>query len=271
MSFTDAIGLRPGDVLALVGAGGKTTLSAILGLELVARGWPVACCTTTATLLPAPHPRVRTILAAREDVAQAVRAALEAQQLPWVAGAHSSKRDPAPTARAGVACPIPLTDAKIEGVSTDDVSLLHAAIPGLTLIVEADGAQHRWLKAPAEYEPQLPSCTTVLSPMAHLGVVGKPLDERFVHRPALVAQILGKRIGDTITRQDVVRVLLHADGGLKGWQPGMRAVPVLTLPSPDANAEPVARLLLRAPEVARVVLAWLGENPWARSDIWPVR
>ncbi len=265
MTLADALGLRRGDVLALVGAGGKTTLSALLGLKLLARGVPVACCATAATLLPAHDPRVRTVLTADEDPAEAVRAALQAGQLPWVAGASSAMRDPAPQARGGVACPIPFTDAKAEGMRPAEVDRLHAAMPDLTLIVEADGAKHRWLKAPAHYEPPLPASVTVLSPMAHLGVVGQPLIEQFVHRPELVAQVLGKNIGDTLNEEDVARVLLHPNGGLKGWHPGIRLIPVLTLPSPDINAEPVARVLLRAPVVSHVVLAWLGENPWAKA------
>lgn len=265
VTFADAIGLRPGDMLALVGAGGKTTLSALLGLELLAQSMPVACCATAATLVLAPDPRVRTVLTAAEDPAEAVRTALQAGQLPWVAGATSTLRDPAPQNRAGVACPIPFTDAKAEGMRPDEVDRLHAAMPDLTLIVEADGAKHRWLKAPADYEPPLPASVTILSPMAHLGVLGKPLTEEFVHRPERVAAILDKGIGDTLKEEDVARVLLHPNGGLKGWHPTTRVIPVLTLPGPEADAEPVTRALLNDTAVARVVLAWLGKNPWARA------
>ncbi len=270
MTFADAIGLRRGDVLALVGAGGKTTLTALLGMELLARGEPVACCATTMTLLPAPDPRIRVVFANREDAIAAIRAALDAGQLPWVAGEPSAQRDPACRARDGVAQPIALTDAKIAGATPAEIDRIHAALPDLTLVVEADGARHRWLKAPAEYEPQLPASTTVLSPLAHLGVLGKPLTEQFVHRPERVARILGVPLGTTLTPEMIARVMTHAEGGLKGWKPGIRAVPILTLPTPDFPVpDALVAALLKHAAVSHLVVAWIGERPWAKAIAAP--
>lgn len=266
MTFTGAIGLQRGDVLALVGAGGKTTLTVLLGLELQARGDPVACCATTTTLLPAPDSRIRVISADREDVVRAVRATLDAGRLPWVAGEPSPQRDPAPAARDAVAQPITLTDVKITGAAPAEIDRIHEALPEVILIVEADGARHRWLKAPAEHEPQLPASTTVLSPVAHLGVIGTPLTAEFVHRPERVARILGVPLGTTVAPDMVAKVLTHPEGGLKGWRPDMRAVPILTLPAPDFPVpDALTRALLAHPAVARVVVAWIGQHPWAKA------
>jgi len=264
--FADAIGLRQGDVLALVGAGGKTTLSLLLGLELLARGEPVACCATAMTLLPAPDPRIRVIYLNQEDAVQATLDALNDGQLPWIAGEPSVERDPAPDARAGVVHPIALTEAKVNGAAPPEIDRLHEALPDATFIVEADGARHRWLKAPAGREPQLPATVTILSPVAHLGVIGKPLTEEFVHRPEQVARILGVPIGATLTQDRIAAVLAHPEGGLKGWREGIRAVPVLTLrDSRAASADSVAEVLLQEPRISHVVVAWLGENPWAKA------
>ncbi|MDH7490725.1 MAG: selenium cofactor biosynthesis protein YqeC, partial [Anaerolineae bacterium] len=270
MTFADAIGLRRGDVLALVGAGGKTTLTTLLGMELLARGEPVACCATTMTLLPAPDPRIRVVFANREDAIAAIGAALDAGQLPWVAGEPSPHRDPAPGARDGVAQPMALTDAKIAGAAPADIDRIHAALPEATLIVEADGARHRWLKAPAEHEPQLPASTTVLAPMAHMGILGKALTEEHVHRPERVARILGVPQGTILTHQMVAQVLTHTEGGLKGLQPGMRAVPILTLPAPDfPMPDALAAALLEHAAVSHIVVAWVGERPWAKAIVAP--
>ncbi|MBC7258020.1 MAG: putative selenium-dependent hydroxylase accessory protein YqeC [Chloroflexi bacterium] len=266
MTFADAIGLQRGDVLALVGAGGKTTLTALLGVELLARGEPVACCATTMTLLPAPGARVRVMFTNREDAAAAIRDALESGQLPWVAGEPSSQRDPACHARDGMVQPIALTDAKVAGAAPADIDRIHAALPDVTLIVEADGARHRWLKAPADYEPQLPASTAILSSVAHLGILGKPLTEEFVHRPERVARILDAPMGTILTPQMVAAILTHPEGGLKGWQPGMRAVPILTLPDADfPTPDDLVQALLENSRVSHVVLAWLGETPWVQA------
>jgi len=267
MTFAGAIGLQCGDVLALVGAGGKTTLSLLLGLELLARGEPAACCATTMTLLPAPDPRIRVIFTSQETAAQAVRDALNAGQLPWVAGDHSSEHDPAPDARSGVVRPIALTEGKIKGADPSEIDRLHAALPDVTLIVEADGARHRWLKAPAEHEPQLPASTTVLSPVAHLGVIGKPLTEEFVHRPERVARIVGAPIGIILTPEMVAAVLAHRLGGRKGLRAPARFVPILTLSAPDyatLNVMRTCQALLETAPADRIVVAWLGEKPWTK-------
>lgn len=46
-SLIDALGVERGDVVALVGGGGKTTTMLTLGREAAARGWPVTLGTTT--------------------------------------------------------------------------------------------------------------------------------------------------------------------------------------------------------------------------------
>ncbi len=267
MTFADAIGLQRGDVLALVGAGGKTTLAILVGLELLARGEPVACCATTMTLLPAPDPRIRVILARQEDAAQSVRDALREGQLPWVAGEPSPQRDAAPDARGAVAKPIALTDTKIAGADPAEIDHIRAALPDTVLIVEADGARHRWLKAPAEHEPQLPASTTILSPVAHLGVIGKPLAEEFVHRPERVARILGVPMGTLLTPERIAAVLAHPQGGLKGWRAPIRFVPILTLAAPDHATPDVirtCRALLDISPARSIAVAWLGGAPWIR-------
>lgn len=265
MSFADAIGLRRGDVLALVGAGGKTAVSMFVGMELLAHRWPVAVCSTTMNLLPGPDPRITPLfLREQSDVGHRIRAALDSLSLPWIGAAPSDERDPDPGARGDVAYPVPLSEAKIHGISPEEADALQESMPDLTLIVEADGARHRWLKAPAGYEPQVPSLTTVLSPMAHLGIVGQPLAEAHVHRPERVAALLGKSLGAVISPEDIAAILTHAEGGLKGWRPGMRIVPILTLPEPRLTDD-TAHMLFANPQVSHVAVAWLGENPWAKA------
>jgi probable selenium-dependent hydroxylase accessory protein YqeC len=265
MSFADAIGIEQGDVLALVGAGGKTATSMIVGMELLARRWPVAAC-STMTLLPAADPRITPIFVHQQsDVQHQIEEALDSLSLPWVVAGPTEQHDSWPEARREVAYPVAATNAKAAGMSVDKVDGLQEAWPDLTLIVEADGARHRWLKGPAEHEPQLPHRTTVLAPMAHLGVVGKPLGEEFVHRPERVARILDLPPGALLTPENVAAVLADAEGGLRGWHSGIRAVPVLTLDVPEITpiASRTAQALLAYPDISHVVVAWLGEGRWA--------
>ncbi|WP_408958881.1 selenium cofactor biosynthesis protein YqeC [Natrinema sp. 74] len=127
------------------------------------------------------------------------------------------------------------------------------------VLVKADGARTRELKAPNEREPQLPQSADTVLPIASVGAVGEPLSSEHVHRPERVAAITGRDRGDAIRPTDVARVLASERGGLKGIPDGATAVPLLNKVD-DAERRAVAEeigreLLERAPAVERVVLA----------------
>ena len=82
--------------------------------------------------------------------------------------------------------------------------------------VEADGSKGRPFKAPALHEPVLPEGVDVVAAVIGAGVLGRPLDERSVHRPEIVAQVAGAEIRDEITPELAARVLMSEDGGRKG-------------------------------------------------------
>jgi probable selenium-dependent hydroxylase accessory protein YqeC len=127
------------------------------------------------------------------------------------------------------------------------------------VLVKADGARTRWLKAPAEHEPRVPSIADTVLPIASAKVVGEPLDAEVVHRPERVAALTDASLGDPITPTDVATVLTHRDGGLKSVPPTATVVPLLNMVDDDdleATAREVAaEILARRPDVPRVVLA----------------
>ena len=85
---------------------------------------------------------------------------------------------------------------KLQGLDPDLVGRI-AALPGVdNVLVEADGAKGRSLKAPAGHEPVVPGSTTLLVPVAAADVVGRPLDDTMVHRPELVAGLTGLELGE---------------------------------------------------------------------------
>ncbi len=70
-----------------------------------------------------------------------------------------------------------------------------SAMAGAPLLIEADGARGRSLKAPAPHEPIVPPFADLVVSVAGLDVVGMPLDEQYVHRVDRVRQVLGLRPG----------------------------------------------------------------------------
>ena len=125
-------------------------------------------------------------------------------------------------------------------------------------LVEADGARHRLLKAPADHEPVMPASTTLLAPMADLAVLGKPLTDAYVHRAKRAVRLLGVQPGVPVTPTLVARLLAHPQGGLKGAPETARLVPILTWWSDEpltAAAQETADCLAAYPGIERVVIA----------------
>lgn len=133
------------------------------------------------------------------------------------------------------------------------------------ILVKADGARSRLLKAPNEDEPQLPTTVDTVVPIASVRVVGEKLDDRTVHRPERVAAIAGLTMGGRIEPEHVAAVLTSERGGRKGVPSGTTVVPVVNM-ADDADlaavAQRVAEEILERADVPRVVIARMtAPNP----------
>ena len=246
MKLTDALGMTTDEAVALVGGGGKTTAMFRLAREAVDRGGRVITTTTTRifgaqiALAPAHVP-------AADATRERVSAALAVHRHVLVIGA---------------------TDAgsgKAEGVSLDLFRRLRAWFPDASLLNEADGSRMHPFKAPADYEPVIPTDTTLVVPVVGADVFGKSLDADHVHRPELVCALSGAPPGTPITPAIVARVLAHPRGGRKGVPAGARVVVLINKMDALADQAPArktAECLLREPGIHSVVLAAVrGEEP----------
>ncbi len=226
MLLAEALGIQDGDVVALTGGGGKTTALYRLGDELAARGGPVVLTGTTRFTAPVggSHPNLRFI------------------------GPDASPEDTV------VAGPWPLTlatgtgsNGRLQPLNSVQVCRLVAARPEIVIVMEADGSALRPFKAPANHEPVVPDCATVVVTICGLDVLGRPLDGRAVHRPERVAELAGAALGAVVDERMVSAVLLHPQGGRKGLPPSARWLPLLNkadTPALRARAEQLADLLL---------------------------
>ncbi len=106
---------------------------------------------------------------------------------------------------------------RMGGLQTTLLEAVHrlAKDHSLPLLIEADGAHLRPLKAPGEHEPAIPDFTQAVVVVAGLSGLGKPLQDEWVHRPERFAEITGLQLGKTITDDVLVKVLLNKVGGLK--------------------------------------------------------
>ncbi|MFU8867739.1 selenium cofactor biosynthesis protein YqeC [Natronococcus sp.] len=132
-----------------------------------------------------------------------------------------------------------------------------------SVVVKADGARTRWFKAPNDDEPQLPTATDVVVPIASAKVVGERLGEEHVHRPERVAAITDLEPGDRISASDVATAVASDRGGCKDVPDGARVIPLVNMvdtPDLEATAREIAAEIYDRRDVDRVVLTRLLED-----------
>lgn len=201
----DALLLETGGVITLVGSGGKTSLMFRLARELSGEGGRVLTTTTTRIHVPTAAQSPECILAASvEEILERAAEALSRNRHITVAAGRSADAD------------------KLAGLAPEAIERLRAAQICDWIIVEADGAAGRPLKAPADYEPVIPSCTEWLVATAGLRGLNKPLTDQWVFRAEVFARITGLPPGAAVTEQAIAAALAHEQGVLKGAPGGCR-------------------------------------------------
>ena len=206
-----ALQVGPGEVISLVGGGGKTTLLFALGRQLEG-----AVVLTTTTKMGRHQTDGRLTLTAPSD--HELQAALNANHAVLVRKAE--------------------TASKAIGVSTDDVDR-YATIADY-VVVEADGSRHHPFKAPRPFEPVIAPSTTLL-----LACIGADAIDRCIadqcFRPLRVAAIAGCSPYERLTPQRAAAVLLSSRGSQKDRPSTARGVVVVNRVT-DAASERVAEL-----------------------------
>lgn len=148
---------------------------------------------------------------------------------------------------------------RYRGYDADQIAAI-ADVGSDPVLVKADGARTRRLKAPGENEPQIPRVADVVVPIASVRAVGEPLTDAAVHHPERVAAVTGLDHGDEIRPEDVACVLAHPEGGLKGVPDGARVVPLLNMADDGSlvqTAIDVAEGVHERTDVERVVVTSL--------------
>ncbi len=238
--LSELLMLPPQPLIAIVGAGGKTTTLYTLARELAEQGKRVVTTTTTNIYVPEGNETETLIIA--KDTPTMVRMVNEA----W--GSYR---------RVTVGGAI-LRNGKVGGVQREQPSALLRDGGTEAVIVEADGARHRIIKAPAEHEPAVPLETNVALVVMSAEAIGQPLSEEVAHRPERIAKVLGMQKGDVLTAERVARLLTSVEGGMKGIPERARMYVLITHVT-DERKE-MAREVARLAESYRRDLRVLGSE-----------
>lgn len=118
----------------------------------------------------------------------------------------------------------------------------------LPLLIEADGARQKSIKAPADFEPVIPAFVDQVVVVAGLDALRKPLSAEIAHRVDLFTGLSGLKVGEIITAAALASMLTHPSGGLKNLPSRqVRRVALLThadSPSLQSVANKLAEFLL---------------------------
>ncbi|MGD9160241.1 MAG: selenium cofactor biosynthesis protein YqeC [Desulfobacteraceae bacterium] len=200
LSLARAIGIKAGDIVSLVGGGGKTTTMFYLADELVKSGLKVII--TTSTHIFPPDEGYTLLLT--NDITE-VEEAMKVNDLIVLADHHGK--------------------VKLEGI--DPLWVKDLIKIADVILIEADGSRNLPFKAPEEHEPVISPASTIIIPLVGADAPYKPLSEDTAHRPHKIAEITGLKPGEIITPEVIAKTLLHPKGGMKDVPETARFIPLV--------------------------------------------
>ena len=197
-----ALDIKEREMISLVGAGGKTSLMFALAEDLRNRKKKVLTTTTTKIFQPEPEESPQVILGGIEVLKELERGLVRHGHITWAAEA--------------------IAGHKLRGVSLSEISAVWTAGIADYLIVEADGSARKPVKAPGDHEPVVPQETTLFLSVIGLSALGLPLNAENAFRPELISRLTGLAMNSPMTTDILAHLLVHPEGGLKGYHPPMR-------------------------------------------------
>ncbi len=244
ISLKNAFNIRHGEVISLVGAGGKTTLMSALANELSAADSKVISTTTTKIF---DWQADGDILILEKNEGKMLDLLLEATKK-YRHITLASKR------LSG--------EGKLKGISPEMVMRIAGLKQADYIIIEADGAARKPLKAPNETEPVIPRNTTLVIAVVGIDALGLQLTGENVFRPEIASRLTNLPIGGIISADIIATLVTHTEGITKGSPNNARIIPIINkvdLLEDISRAEALAYEILELgqPRIERVVLGQL--------------
>jgi molybdenum cofactor cytidylyltransferase len=253
MRLSDSLRIKAGEVVAFVGAGGKSTAIRRLVQELGSQ-IPIVVTTTTKIALDQRDLAKEHFVLDSMEAFQSVLESLRSFESVLLTG----QKDEA--------------EPKWLGLKPDLIeTLIHTVRErGWVLLVEADGARRKSLKVPAPYEPVLPSSCDLVVPVVGLDVIGESSSSPNIHRPEILMKFLDLGDHDRIDSHHVVEILASSQGGLKNVPPSSSVRVLLNKADSDRDVDhghEIARGLIRNKRIQSVLLASVVEERPVHASI----
>jgi molybdenum cofactor cytidylyltransferase len=223
MTLAESLGVQAGEMISLIGAGGKTTALFRLAREARDKGCKVLVTTTTKIFKP-NKPHVERLFLVQDVSALIAESRIITR--PAVIGAGYGVDD----------------EGKLLGLPALWLDEIEQSAEFDTILVEADGAASRLFKVPSELEPVVPKRSSVVIWSMAIKVLGKPLDANSVHRAERAVALLGVSSGTILTQEHIVKLLAHRDGCLKGIPAASRKVALINQADSPEEVEAAQKL-----------------------------
>lgn len=209
MKIKRAFDIRAGEVISLVGGGGKTSLMFAMARELAQDSNRVITTTTTKTFTPLPS-QTQKLIVEKDEEKLLERLLQQIDNYTHITLA-SEKFD----------------SGKLIGINPKLVTRLAEIEKISCIIIEADGAANKPLKAPKATEPVIPDNTSLVIPVVGVDALGCRLTEEKVFRPEIAAELLEVPIGEVMTAGLIACLITHPRGITKGSPEGARISPFI--------------------------------------------
>ena len=228
-TFLELFGLKAGASVALMGAGGKHTLMARLKQELTAAGMSVLL--TSSTNLHRPTGE-------RESPLYLID-----QHSNWSA----EMTDRLHQSQAVYLLQRDLGQGMLKGLQPELLKRLRREYPQAVMVIKTDGARKRAFKAPGSDEPVIPTFANICVLIAGLDSIGRPLDDRHVHRPEIVARLAEVESDTPITSEIMARVVAHRRAYLPKFPPGAKCILYLSKARDEQDRQHAREVFRRVP------------------------
>lgn len=236
MKLCEAFDVVRGDMVAFIGAGGKTSALVGLGYELVDLDWRVLATTST-----------RIAEEQLDLVPHAMRYTSEPEAISNALNEHKF-----------VFLYDSIENGKVYGPPVEWMRRSVDVLDSDVLLIEADGSKQLPFKAPYDHEPVIPDETSLVVPVVSLSVLGQPLDDDHVYNPEAMTAKYGFYPGGRIKSPWVAQVLRDEELGLRGIPDSARVVAFLNRTPKRGylrgRGRLIARLTLRSPRIHAVAL-----------------
>ncbi|WP_213951019.1 selenium cofactor biosynthesis protein YqeC [Tepidanaerobacter syntrophicus] len=200
---------KENEVISLVGAGGKTSFMYALASELSLLQRKVLITTTTHLKKPTEKTYELMIL---ENCPK--KAAAKINQI-------------FNTSNITLWADKEVSDGKICGLPPESVDIVADMNIADNILIEADGAKGLPIKAPASYEPVIPTKTTIVVGVIGIDALGCRIDDKTVHRPEILSKIAQKPIGGIIDESVIQNLICSPYGLFKGTTEQMKKIVVI--------------------------------------------